>query len=300
MSFTVTSVNVNGIRAATRVRSEENKGFLAWLNTTSSDVVCIQEVRATPEQALTALAPALVDNGGSWYFSMQEAAAKGRAGVGILSRQEPIAVRTGINVEEFADAGRYIEADFPIGGRLAGAVDGDLLTVASLYLPSGEVDTPRQDEKYRFMDGFATFLNQRTTHVSAGTAPQTVVCGDWNIAHREEDLKNFKANTTKSGFLPVEREWMTSLFGPNGVGVDTAGNPTGWTDAQRYLQPEGCGPYSWWSYRGKAFDNDAGWRIDYQAITPGLVDHLQEARVERADAYALRWSDHAPVTVTYK
>ena len=300
MTITVTSVNVNGIRAATRVRSAEKPGFLAWLESTNADIVCMQEVRATPAQTADALAPALVDNGGCWHLCMQEAAAKGRAGVGILSRQAPLAVRTGIDVEEFARAGRYIEADFAVDGKLTGASEGDVLTVASLYLPSGEVDTPRQDEKYRFMEGFSAFLQQRATLAAAGSAPQTVVCGDWNIAHREEDLKNFKANTTKSGFLPAEREWMTSIFGPQGLGVDASGIPTGWTDAQRYLLPEERGPYSWWSYRGKAFDNDAGWRIDYQAITAGLVDRLVEARVERADAYELRWSDHAPVTVTYQ
>lgn len=299
MTLTITSINVNGIRAATRVRSATNQGFLAWLDATSADIVCMQEVRATAEQTEKALAPALVENGGHWHLCMQEAAAKGRAGVGILSRYAPCAVRTGIGVDEFAQAGRYIEADFAIGSALGGTADS-VLTVASLYLPSGEVDTPRQEEKYRFMEGFGAFLHQRAAQVEAGSCPQTVVCGDWNIAHREEDLKNFKANTTNSGFLPAEREWMTSIFGPQGLGRDELGQPTGWTDVQRYLLPEARGPYSWWSYRGKAFDNDAGWRIDYQAITSGLVGHVQAARVERADAYDLRWSDHAPVTVTYR
>ena len=122
MTITVTSVNVNGIRAATRVRSAENPGFLAWLESTNADIVCMQEVRATPAQTADALAPALVDNGGCWHLCMQEAAAKGRAGVGILSRQAPLAVRTGIDVEEFARAGRYIEADFAVDGKLTGCL----------------------------------------------------------------------------------------------------------------------------------------------------------------------------------
>lgn len=316
MSLTVTTVNVNGIRAATRVRSEENLGFLDWLNNTSSDIVCLQEVRATEDQARTALASVLRDadaadsgeTGGEWYLHMQEADQKGRAGVGILSRHKPTAVRTGFGVDEFATAGRYIEADFHVADQLPNLAPGGntaadaagTLTVASLYLPSGETDTPRQDEKYRFMEGFYEFLTTRARAVTAGTAAETIVCGDWNIAHREEDLKNFKGNLKNSGFLPAERDWMTSLFGPHGVGVDDEGAPTGWTDAQRYLLPDELGPYSWWSYRGKAFDNDAGWRIDYQAVTDGLVDRLADSRVERAAAYNLRWSDHAPVTVTYQ
>jgi exodeoxyribonuclease-3 len=114
-----------------------------------------------------------------------------------------------------------------------------------------------------------------------------VVCGDWNIAHTEADIKAWKANRKKSGFLPSERQWLTDLLA------------TGWVDVVRVLHPGVAGPYSWWSWRGKAFDNDAGWRIDYQLASAALAPCAVNARVERADAYALRWSDHAPVTVEY-
>lgn len=301
MSLTVTTINVNGIRAATRIRSEENRGFLEWLNNTTTDIVCLQEVRATEPQTVKALASVLQQTGeGEWFLTMQESNQKGRAGVAILSRREPLAVRTGFGVDEFAEAGRYIEADFDVADKFSDLPGDGALTVASLYLPAGETDTPRQDEKYRFMDGFRTFLKKRAVDVSEKAAPQTIVCGDWNIAHREEDLKNFKGNTKNSGFLPEERDWMSSIFGPKGLGQDADHNPLGWTDAHRYLLPDEVGPYSWWSYRGKAFDNDAGWRIDYQVVTDGLVPHIESAEVERADAYNLRWSDHAPVTITYR
>ncbi|HHY07261.1 MAG TPA: exodeoxyribonuclease III [Corynebacteriales bacterium] len=301
MSLNVTTINVNGIRAATRVRSEENRGFLEWLNNSDSDIVCLQEVRATEDQTVKALSSVLQQTGeGEWFLHMQESNQKGRAGVAILSRREPLAVRTGFGVEEFAESGRYIEADFDVADLLGDGVDTGLVTVASLYLPSGETDTPRQDEKYRFMEGFKEFLSKRADDVAAKEAPETIVCGDWNIAHREEDLKNFKGNTKNSGFLPEERAWMTSIFGPQGLGIDEERNRLGWTDAHRYLLPNEVGPYSWWSYRGKAFDNDAGWRIDYQVVTDGFVPRINSAVVERADAYNLRWSDHAPVTITYE
>lgn len=119
------------------------------------------------------------------------------------------------------------------------------------------------------------------------TGRDVVVCGDWNIAHTENDIKNWKGNLKKSGFLPAERAWLTGLLG------------TGWVDVVRTLHPEVAGPYSWWSWRGKAFDNDAGWRIDYHLASPELAERAVSARVERADAYALRWSDHAPVTVQF-
>lgn len=301
MSLSVTTINVNGIRAATRVRSDDNRGFLEWLNKTETDIVCLQEVRATESQTVQALASVLQQTGeGQWFLTMQESHQKGRAGVAILSRREPFAVRTGFGVDEFSEAGRYIEADFDVADKLSDGVDDGVLTIASLYLPSGETDTPRQEEKYRFMEGFGEFLKRRAADVAEKTAAQTIVCGDWNIAHREEDLKNFKGNTKNSGFLPAERAWMTSIFGPKGLGLDEDHNRLGWTDAHRYLLPDEVGPYSWWSYRGKAFDNDAGWRIDYQVVTDGLVPRLESAQVERAEAYNLRWSDHAPVTITYR
>ncbi|RMB78855.1 exodeoxyribonuclease III [Rhodococcus sp. SBT000017] len=268
MPITVSTVNVNGIRAAVR------KGMLAWLEATDADVICLQETRANDGELTKALAPAL---DGGWHLASAEPSAKGRNGVALLSKAAPDAIRTGIGAVEFADSGRYIEGDF-----------GDV-TVASLYLPSGEVGTERQDEKERFMAAFAKYL-AKTAKAAKSDDRDVVVCGDWNIAHTEADLKAWKTNRKNSGFLPEEREWVTRLL------ADKAP----WTDVVRALYPGVEGPYSWWSYRGKAFDNDAGWRIDYQLATSDLAERAKEAITERAEAYDQRWSDHAPVTVRYR
>jgi exodeoxyribonuclease III len=261
--LTLSTVNVNGLRAAAK------KGFVEWLAETGADVICMQETRAEPDQ-LTAE----VREPAGWCTALAPSSAKGRAGVAIYSRTEPEAVRIGFGSAEFDDSGRYLEIDLPG------------ITIASLYLPSGEVGTPRQDEKERFMKEFGEHLaGLRERATSAGR--EVVVCGDWNIAHREVDLKNWKANQKSAGFLPEERAWLTEVF------------ESGYTDVVRNLHPEGPGPYSWWSYRGKAFDNDSGWRIDYQVATPGLAERASTAVVERAPSYDKRWSDHAPVTVVY-
>ncbi|MFD7920759.1 exodeoxyribonuclease III [Streptomyces sp. NPDC059740] len=264
--LTVSSVNVNGLRAAAK------KGFVPWLAGTGADVVCLQEVRAEPEQL-----PAGVREPEGWFAVHAPAAAKGRAGVSLLTRREPERVQVGFGSPEFEDAGRYVEVDLPG------------LTVASLYLPSGEVGTERQEEKERFMTAFLPYL--RDLRVRAAAAGREVlVCGDWNIAHREADLKNWRANRKNAGFLPEEREWLGKVL-DEGDG--------GYVDVVRAQYPEADGPYSWWSYRGRAFDNDSGWRIDYHVSTPGLAARAVKAEVERAASHDLRWSDHAPVTVTY-
>lgn len=271
-NLTVTTVNVNGIRAAVKQRSEENRGLLPWLEQTTADVVCLQEVRAEDEQLHAALAPALADG---WHVTSAPSTAKGRNGVAILSRTPATAAVTHLDDHdpdgEFVDSGRFLEAQV-----------GDL-TVVSIYIPTGEAETDRQEEKERFMAA----LGSRMVQLLSDTERDAVVCGDWNIGHTERDIKAWKANRKKAGFLPQEREWVGSLL------------DAGWVDAVRVLHPEVDGPYSWWSWRGKAFDNDAGWRIDYQLATPHLGSRAVHARVERADAYALRWSDHAPVTVEY-
>ncbi|MDI9899546.1 exodeoxyribonuclease III [Rhodococcus sp. IEGM 1409] len=265
---TITSVNVNGVRAAAR------KGMLDWLEKTSADFICLQETRASDDQLRETLEPAL---GNGWFLVSAEPSAKGRNGVAVLSRIEPDAVRIGHGDDEFLDAGRYIEADFAD------------LTVASLYLPSGEALTPKQEEKERFMASFAVHL--ASTAAAAEAADRhVVVSGDWNIAHTELDLKNWKTNKKSSGFLPEERAWMDLLFAEDST----------WVDVFRTLHPGVDGPYSWWSYRGKAFDNDSGWRIDYQVATRGYAERAKVAVVERAESYDLRWSDHAPVTVSYR
>lgn len=262
--LTISTVNVNGLRAAAK------KGIVEWLAATSADVVCMQETRAQREQ----LAAEVIEPAG-WHVALAPAADKGRAGVALYTREEPEAVRVGFGAAEFAESGRYVEADL-------GPV-----SVGSLYLPSGEVGTPRQEEKERFMAAFLDYLVRRRDEVRA-QGRELVVCGDWNIAHREIDLKNWKGNRRSSGFLPEERAWLSRVF-----------DEVGLVDVVRSLVGEVEGPYSWWSVRGRAFDNDTGWRIDYQVATAGLAARAAQARVERAATHEERWSDHAPVTVVY-
>ncbi|UCM88565.1 exodeoxyribonuclease III [Streptomyces marincola] len=264
--LTVTSVNVNGLRAAAR------KGYLSWLAGSPADAVCLQEVRAEEHQL-----PDEVRAPEGWHAVYAPAAARGRAGVALLTRREPEEVRVGFGAPEFATSGRYLEADLPG------------LTLASLYLPTGEAETPKQEEKERFMAEFSAYLAE-LRHRAAAAGREVLVCGDWNIAHQEADIKNWRGNLTKSGFLPNERAWLTDLYAP-GAG--------GWADVVRGLHPGQAGPYTWWSYRGRAFDNDAGWRIDLHVATQGLAARAVKAEVERAPTHGERWSDHAPVTVTY-
>jgi exodeoxyribonuclease-3 len=266
--LTVTTVNVNGVRAAAK------KGFLGWLEKTSADVVCLQEVRAEPGQL-----PAELREAAGWHAYHAPAEAKGRAGVSVLTRRAPTGVRVGCGAEEFDASGRYLEIDLPHAGTT--------VTIGSLYLPSGEVGTPRQDEKYRFMDAFLAHLTALRAR-AATDAGHALVCGDWNIAHQEADLKNWRSNQKSAGFLPEERAWLSRVLAPDA-----------WTDVVRRLHPDTAGPYSWWSYRGQAFDNDSGWRIDLQVATPDLAKTAVHAVVERAPSYDLRWSDHAPVTIGY-
>ena len=268
-TWVVSTVNVNGIRAAAR------KGLLDWLRGTEADVVCLQECRALPEEF-----PELPPGWRSYYAP--SGGAKGRNGVGVLVRAgvEPDAVRVGYGSAEFDDSGRYLEVDLP-GRSGAGG-----LTIGSLYLPNGTVGTPKQDEKDRFLAEFAPYLTERREKAAAEDR-EVLVCGDWNIAHTEADIRNWRGNVRNSGFLPHEREWLAGVF------------DSGYTDVVRALHPGVDGPYTWWSYRGRAFDNDTGWRIDHHVATPGLARRAAAARVERAAEHALRWSDHAPVTVHY-
>lgn len=301
MTLTIASVNVNGIRAATKVRNEDNMGMLAWLAETPADVVLMQEVRATEKEARAALALAL-ERG--WHLEVAPAAAKGRAGVGILSRTPLHDVSIGI--PSFEDSGRFIAASLIDGTR-----------VASLYLPSGSAGTAKQDEKYRFLEEFEPLLN-----AWAGEYPDMVIGGDWNICHRREDLKNWKTNNKKSGFLPHERAFMDAVFGcfPDDEAQDLdlksaegwagaveyaaggrrqANCSPQWFDVARRLQPDDA-PYTWWTFRGQAFNNNAGWRIDVQAATANMLERAQRTWVDRVPTVEQRWSDHSPLLVEYR
>jgi exodeoxyribonuclease-3 len=269
----IASVNVNGIRAAYR------KGMGDWLADRKPDIVAIQEVRAERGDI-----DALVDS--TWHVINDEATAKGRAGVAILSRSKPVAVRTEFGPSDFDSAGRWIEADFP--------VDGKTLTVVSCYVHSGEVDTPKQVEKYKFLDAFEA----RLAELAAGGRP-ALVMGDLNVGHRTLDIKNWKGNTKKAGFLPAEREYFDRIVGAEDDPSYNAGAGLGWVDLGRRFAGEVPGPYSWWSQRGQAFDTDTGWRIDYHLATPSLAETAMTYAIDKADAWDTRWSDHAPVVIDY-
>lgn len=259
----VAAVNVNGIRAAFR------RGMGEWLARRSPDVLLLQEVRA-PDESVTELLPQ-----GQWHVVHEEGGAKGRAGVAIASRLPMSAVRIGLDPAP-THAGRWVEADLelPAGGSL---------TVVSAYVHSASVGHPSMDDKHAFLD-----LASRRMATLLGDGRRAVVGGDLNIAHTDADLKNWKGNVGKAGCLPRERSWLS------------AWSDAGWVDVARAAAGEVSGPYTWWSWRGKAFDNDAGWRIDYQWATPALAGDVAGVRVDRADSYAERFSDHAPLVVEYR
>ncbi len=259
------SANVNGIRAAAR------RGGIDWLAATAPDVVTLQEVRADGDQLRAELQGGLFED---WHLAHAPSVEKGRAGVAVLSRVEPVAVRD-VLTEEFAGTGRWVEADLPLDGRV--------VTVASAYVHTGEARTPRQEEKQRFLTAVGDRLAQW-----AADGRLAVLTGDLNIAHTVDDLRNWKGNRGRSGFLPEEQAHLDGW-------VDTHG----FVDVHRVLHGEGPGPYTWWSWRGKAFDNDSGWRIDYQIASAPLALTAIRAEVGRAASYAERWSDHAPVCVEY-
>ncbi len=258
----VAAFNVNGIRAAVR------RGFDSWLAAGNVDVVCLQEVRApldqVPPQAFA-----------GYHLAYHEGDQPGRAGVAILSKQEPSAIRIGFGSAEFDPQGRYLEVD----------LDG--VTIGSLYLPKGDVAGEKLESKHRFMKQLSahTASSIRTAE-DAGRG--FLVCGDYNIAHREADIKSWKTNLKSVGFLPHEREWIGELVSGGGL-----------VDVLRQLHPDQSGPYTWWSWRGKAFDNDAGWRIDHHLASKALADTAIAGRVERAADYRQRISDHAAVVIDY-
>lgn len=279
------SVNVNGIRAAFR------KGMGDWLEGRGVDVLAMQEVRAQDEH-LEELFGAVEDSG--WHVLHDPCNIKGRAGVAIASRVPAAAHRVGLGPEDRQDviqsSGRWIEADFELGGKP--------FTVVSAYVHSGEVDTPKQEAKWAFLDAMGDRLAElkRERELAA-------VVGDLNVGHREFDIKNWKGNVKRSGFLPRERAYFDRFFGAEGeavAGVDgTEGTGFGWVDVGRRWAGEVDGPYTWWSQRGQAFDNDTGWRIDYHVVTPPLAERVVNYAIDRAASYGERWSDHAPVVVDY-
>ncbi|XAS68026.1 exodeoxyribonuclease III [Micrococcaceae bacterium Sec5.7] len=265
----IASVNVNGLRAAYK------KGMAAWLEPRGVDILCLQEVRA-PDAIVGELL------GEGWHILHAEAEAKGRAGVAIASREKPLATRNGIGDDYFATTGRWVEADFAVTDA---AGKDSQLTVVSAYVHSGEADTPKQVDKYRFLDVMINRLPELAKH-----SDHALVVGDLNVGHTELDIKNWKGNVKRAGFLPGERAYFDRFFGEE----------IGWKDVHRGLAGSVDGPYTWWSQRGQAFDNDTGWRIDYHMATPALAAAAVSATVDRAASWDTRFSDHAPLVVDYR
>ena len=251
----IITLNLNGIRSAAK------KGFLPWLASGKADIVCVQELKAQAGDLSEDMrAPA----GFHGYFHCAEK--KGYSGVGIYTRQRPDRVVEGLGIDEIDREGRYLQADF--GG----------LSVVSLYLPSGSSSEERQAAKFRFMELFGPKLREL-----AASGREFVLCGDWNIAHREIDLRNWRSNQKNSGFLPEERAWLSHTF-----------DEIGWIDVFRRVdqRPE---QYTWWSNRGQAWAKNVGWRIDYHIATPGLAETARTATIYKDE----RFSDHAPLTIDY-
>jgi exodeoxyribonuclease III len=251
----VITVNVCGIRSAA------HKGLFRWLRRQRADFICLQETRSQEHQ----LAGHDVRLSGYHSFFC-DAERRGYAGVALYSRERPERVLRGFGTAEFDGEGRYLEAQF-----------GDL-AVVSLYLPSGSSGPARQAAKFRFLEAFAPHLarlRRRHRHY--------ILSGDWNIAHRPIDLKNWKANQKNSGFLPKERAWLDELFGP-----------AGYVDAFREVRPE-PDHYTWWSNRGQARANNVGWRIDYQVVSDSIAGRARAAAIYKER----RFSDHAPLIMDY-
>ncbi len=255
MTTRIITLNVNGIRSA------ERKGFLRWLGRSRADVVCVQEIKA---QADDMSAKLLAPSGFQGFF--HHADKRGYSGVGVYTRHKPVKVVEGIDIPDIDREGRYLRVDF------------DRLAVISVYLPSGSSSEERQAVKFRFLDRFLPHLRRLRAE-----GREIVLCGDWNIAHKEIDLRNWRANQKNSGFLPEERAWLTRVF-----------DELGWVDVFRRIDPRPA-QYTWWSNRGQAWAKNVGWRIDYHIATPRLAAAARRAAIYKAR----RFSDHAPLIIEY-
>jgi exodeoxyribonuclease-3 len=254
----IISANLNGIRSAAK------KGFFDWMSRQDADFICVQELKA---QAADMTEQFLAPPGYYGYFHYAQK--KGYSGAGVYCKTRPDHIQLGFGNEEFDAEGRYVQCDF---GKLS---------VISVYCPSGSSSEERQQAKFRFMEVFLPHLLELTR-----CGREVVICGDWNIAHKEIDLKNWKSNQKNSGFLPEERAWLSRVLGE-----------VGWVDVYRGLHPEATGEsYTWWSNRGQAWAKNVGWRIDYQIATPGIAATASLASIYKDE----RFSDHAPLIIDYQ
>lgn len=251
----IITLNLNGVRSAA------SKGFFRWLPLQGADILCVQELKAQAGDIIGEIAS---PNGYQGYFHCAEK--KGYSGVGIYARRQPDQVLEGVGVPEIDAEGRYLRADF------------GPLSVISIYFPSGSSGEHRQAAKFFFLDRFFPMLREL-----ANCGREIILCGDWNIAHKEIDLKNWRSNQKNSGFLPEERAWLSEVF-----------QELGFVDIFRRInqEPE---QYTWWSNRGQAWVKNVGWRIDYQIATPGIA-----ARATAVSIYKTkRFSDHSPLIIDY-
>jgi exodeoxyribonuclease-3 len=252
----VVTLNVNGIRSAAK------KGLYRWLQAQRADVVCLQELKAQESDLdETMRAP----KGYAAYFSVAQK--KGYSGVALYSRYAPDKIVKGFGVREFDAEGRYLEARF---GNLS---------VVSVYLPSGSSGPHRQDSKFRFLEAFLPKLRKLKA-----SGREVILCGDWNIAHQQIDLRNWRSNQKNSGFLPEERAWLTQLI-----------EQVDFVDVFRRLNAK-SEQYTWWSNRGQAWAKNVGWRIDYQFATPGVAQTARRESIYKKK----RFSDHAPLIIEYE
>jgi exodeoxyribonuclease-3 len=251
----VITLNVNGLRSAFR------KGLYRWLSRQRADVVCLQETRLPVDRV-----PDELRHPRGWHAFFRAAERPGYSGVALFSRRAPDRVVDSLGWEEADREGRYLQADF---GRLS---------VASIYLPSGTSGPHRQAVKYRFMDRLLPLLAKMRK-----SRRDYILCGDWNIAHKNIDLRNWRSNQKHTGFLPEERAWLDEVFGRVGM-----------VDAFRVVNQK-PDQYTWWSNFGRAWENNVGWRIDYQVVTPRLRPKIRSARIYKAK----RFSDHAPLIMDY-
>jgi exodeoxyribonuclease-3 len=252
----VISFNANGIRSAIR------KGFYEWLKQQDADFVCIQETKLkTSEHGdLQSIIPQ------GYYAEFEDAEKRGYSGVAIFAKHQPLSIARRLGMHESDAEGRFIQFDYPH------------FSLVSVYMPSGTSGEGRQDIKMKFLTHFQDYLEMQKRQ-----SKRLIICGDWNIAHRQIDLKNWKSNQKNSGFLPEERAWLDLVFGS-----------LGYVDAFREKNklPE---QYSWWSARGQARAKNVGWRIDYHVISEVLRSHVANVQIV-SDPF---FSDHAPVIVDY-
>jgi len=267
VSLTIATVNVNGIRAAAR------KGMWDWFGDTEPDIVALQEVRA-PADVVTEL---LDEHLRGWHVAHEIATSRGRAGVAVVSRTPLTSSTSRLGGSGYEDSGRWVEASVDTS-------DGRGLTVISAYVHTGDAaNRDRMEEKLCFLSDAIDRVGELRAQ-----GGHVLLTGDLNVAHHEVDIKNWRGNINRAGFHPTERAHLDRLLGE-----------LGWVDLGRRFGGDGPGPYTWWSYRGRSFDNDAGWRIDYQIASPELAALSKDASVHRAASHGERWSDHAPVVVTF-